>query len=191
MTSVEYFALKRASSVFFLVILGLNTSIVLAQSDTPVPSITSATLSQYRGEYQQSPLCSKDEITLWSCEANKHVFSLCSSQVASRTTGYLQYRAASAGNMEFTYPAVKTPPLGLFKYNSFVNGDASIEFTNGEYHYSLIDPLRERSYILVLKPGSSTKNTEIACGPNRTLQVNYTMRLMYDFGLWTRDSAGH
>ena len=160
---------------------------MLAQAHTPVASITQATLDQYRDQYGQSPICTKDELTLWSCETGKRVFSLCSSQTATRTTGYLQYRASSAGKVTFTYPATKVPPLGLFKYDSYPNGNASIEFTNKGYHYSLVDQLRDRSSIVVSTPGASEKETEITCGPNQTLQVNYTMRLMHDFGVWADD----
>lgn len=179
--------MKNASSAILAHVLGLTTSTMLAQAHTPVSSIASATLDQYRGEYQQSPLCSRDEITLWSCESNKHVFSLCSSPAATRTTGYLQYRASNAGKVTLTYPATKVPPLGLFKYDSYANGDASVEFTNNGYRYSLIDPLRGNSFIRVAAPGAPGKTTEIACGGNQTLQVNYTMRLMYDFGVWPGD----
>jgi hypothetical protein len=167
------------------VALALPAAHTLAQQHTPVSSITNATWAQYSGEYQQSPLCAKDEITLWSCETGKRAYSLCSSRTVTRTTGYMQYRAASAGKVVFTYPAEKKPPLGSFVYNSFGNGNASIEFTNNGYGYTLFDPLREGSSIRVSPPAPSGKPTEIKCGGNQTLQVNYTMRLMYDAGVWT------
>jgi hypothetical protein len=176
--------MKNSCAAFLFVALGLTTSTVFAQTHTPLPSIATATFDQYHGEYQESPLCAKDEITLWTCQANKRVFSLCSSRVATRTTGYLQYRASNAGKVTFSYPALKAPPLHAFQYHSFANGDASVEFSNDGYNYSLIDPLRGNSSILVSVPGASRKTTEIACGGNQTLQVNYTMRLMYDFGVW-------
>lgn len=179
--------MKNITTDLLFLVLALTTSTVLAQANKPAASITEAALDQYRGNYLESPLCSKDEITLWTCETNKRIFSLCSSPVASRTTGYLQYRASNHGKVKFAYPAVKAPPLGLFKYNSFANGDASVEFTNNGFNYSLLDPLRGEASILVLAPGASGKATEIACGVNQTLQVNYTMRLMYDFGLWEGD----
>lgn len=157
---------------------------MLAQERTPVSSITSATLEQYRNEYGQSAVCSSNEITLWRCETRQRAFALCSSPVATRTTGYLQYRASDAGKVTFTYPETKRPPIGLFEYNAYSNGDASVQFSNKGYHYSLIDPLREASAILVTGPGSAAKTTRIACGPNQTLQVNYTLRLMHDAGLW-------
>lgn len=179
--------MKNTSSALLFLLLELTTSTVLAEARAPVSSITNATLDQYRGEYHQSPLCSKDEITLWSCETKKRVFSLCSSQVVTRTSGYLQYRASNADKVTFAYPATKAPPLGLFKFNSSPNGDASVDFTNKGYNYSLVDPLRGNSFILVSGPGSSGTTTEIACGGNQTLQVNYTLRLMYDSGIWTDD----
>ena len=180
-------AMKTMHSAFLFVLLGLTFSTVLAQTHMPVSSITQGSLDQYRDQYHQSPVCTRDELTLWSCETSKRVFSLCSSQSATRTTGYLQYRASTAGKVTFTYPATKVPPLGLFKYESYPNGNASIEFTNKSYQYSLMDPLRDKSSIVVTTPGASGKETEIACGPNQTLQGNYTMRLMHDFGIWTDD----
>lgn len=165
-------------------VLVLVATPVLAQVSTPVSSITNATWKQYRAEYRQSPLCSKDEITLWSCEAGKRVYSLCSSQVVNRSSGYMQYRASSRGKIVFIYPPEKRPPLGLFTYASSANGDAYVEFTSGEYGYTLADPLRGESAIFVSALGPSRKETEIRCQGNQTLQVNYTMRLMYDSGVW-------
>lgn len=134
--------------------------------------------------YQQSPLCKKDEITLWSCETGKHVYSLCSSHVVTRTSGYIQYRASNHGKVVFTYPTEKKPPLGLFVYYSSGNGNASVEFTSNGYGYTLSDPLRDKSSIFVTAPAPSGKQTEIRCGGNQTLQINYTMQLMYDSGVW-------
>lgn len=158
--------------------------LAVAHASEPIPSITQATLKDAESEYQHSPLCAKEEITLWTCETRKRVFSLCSSKVVNRTSGYIQYRASEAGKLTLQYPSKKKPPTGLFTYRPFLNGNASVEFSNGGYQYSLIDPLRSRSSILVSRPGSSDKTTEIACGPNQTLQLNYTMRLMYDSGVW-------
>ena len=166
------------------VVLVLIAAPVLAQERSPVSSITEATFEQYRAEYQKSPLCSKDEITLWSCEASARVYSLCSSQVVTRTSGYMQYRASSRGQVVFMYPAEKKPPLGSFVYNSYGNGNASIEFKSNGYGYTLVDPLRGASSILVSPPSKSERETEIRCPGNQTLQVNYTMRLMYDSGVW-------
>ena len=165
--------------------LGLCASTALAQA--PVSSITQATLEQYRDQYGQSPVCAKEEITLWRCTTKRREFALCSSPTVTRATGYLQYRVADAGKLSFVYPAKKAPPLGLFKYDSYPNGDASLEFTNQGYRYSLVDSLREQSVIFVAAPGPSGKETKITCGPNQTLQVNYTMRLMHDAGVWTDD----
>jgi len=162
--------------------LGLSASTALAQA--PVSSITQATLEQYREHYGTSPVCARDEVTLWSCTTKRREFALCSSPTVTRTTGYLQYRVANAGKLSFVYPEKKAPPLGLFKYESYPNGDAAIEFTNKGYRYSLVDPLRDKSSILVKAPGPSGKETDISCGPNQTLQVNYTMRLMHDAGVW-------
>jgi hypothetical protein len=169
-----------------VVIAAISVSLPLAtaQASEPIPSITQATLKDAESEYQHSPLCAKEEITLWTCQTRKRVFSLCSSKVVDRTRGHMQYRASEAGKLVLQYPTEKRPPAGLFTYRSFLNGNASVEFSNGGYKYSLVDPLRSGSSILVSRPKSSDKTTEIACGPNQTLQLNYTMRLMYDSGVW-------
>jgi hypothetical protein len=166
------------------VALALAAVPALGQRPTPVASIANATWAQYSGEYQQSPLCGRDEITLWSCETGKRIYSLCSSHAMTHTSGHMQYRASSGGKVVFTYPAEKRPPLGLFVYSSFGNGNASVEFTNHGYKYILFDPLREDSSLRVSAPPPSGKETVIRCGGNQTLQVNYTMRLMYDSGVW-------
>ncbi|UYK85199.1 hypothetical protein NG827_01910 [Xanthomonas sacchari] len=161
------------------------TSLPLAApASEPVPSISQATLQESEGEYQHSQLCGKDELTLWTCQTRKREFSLCSSKTVNRTSGYLQYRASESSKLVLQYPAQQKPPTGLFTYNTFPNGNASIEFSNGGYRYSLFDPLRSASSISVSGPGASDKTTQIACGPNQTLQLNYTMRLMYDAGVW-------
>jgi hypothetical protein len=176
---------KHKACVSF--VLALIASPAFAQAPVPTSPITQATLDDDREHDARSPLCTRDEITLWTCENRKRVFSLCSSPTASRTTGYLQYRAATGGKVTFAYPTVKAPPLGLFKYDIFGNGDASIEFTNKGYVYNLADVLRGRSAIYIAAPGVSGKETRIACGPNQSLQRNDTMRLMSAFGLWPRD----
>ena len=156
----------------------------LPQEAGPVESIRNAAWELYKDYYPSSPLCAKDEITLWTCSVGEREYSLCSSRVVTRVEGYMQYRASKAGKAMFTYPTDKRPPVGLFTYTAYGNGNASVEFANDGYRYSLIDPLRSASSILIEAPGG--KASEIACGGNQTLQVNYTMRLMYEAGLWDR-----
>jgi hypothetical protein len=121
-------------------VLGWASSPIVAQENTSEPSIPRETLDQYRAMYPDSPLCSRSEITSWTCTNKKRIFSLCSSQSASRTTGYLQYRASNDGKLTFSYPAVKAPPVGLFGLSLAGNGDAEIAFTNKGYRYTLPIP---------------------------------------------------
>lgn len=180
-------AMKKMPRSLLFAVLALAAAPVLSQEHAPVSTITNATWAQYRDMYPQSPLCAKDEVTLWSCEAGRRVYSLCSSRAVTRTSGYMQYRASQRGKVVFVYPDEKRPPLGAFVYNASGNGDASVEFTNKGYAYVLSDPLRGASSIHVTAPAPSGKQTEIGCGANQTLQINYTMRLMYDAGVWTGD----
>lgn len=172
---------------FLSIALLLAATPALAQDSSPPSTITGATWEQYQKEYLQSPLCSQEEITLWTCSVRSRVYSLCASRTVTRTSGYLQYRAATRGKVTFTYPADKKPPFGLFTYSPTANGDASVSFTNQGYEYTLFDSLRGASSILVTAAAPSGKSTEITCPGNQTLQVNYTMRLMYDSGVWARD----
>lgn len=158
--------------------------VATAQEATPTPNITGATWREYRDYYPQSPACDMDEITLWSCETTKNVYSLCSSTAVGLTSGYIQYRALSAGKVTFVYPAEKKPPLGYFTFHSSPSGDASIEFKKNGYLYHLNDRLRGSSSILVDALNPSGKSTEIECGSNQTLQLNYTLRLMHESGIW-------
>jgi len=157
-----------------------------AASHRPISSIRDATWEKYKGMYLSNPLCSKNEITLWSCETSKKTHALCSSTQVNRRTGYIQYRVSRNGNIVFEFPNSRIPPVGLFTYQTSANGDAYLAFSNGGYSYSLIDPLRDRSVIFVTANRSPNRTSRSQCASgNQTLQVNYTMRLMYDAGIWT------
>jgi hypothetical protein len=156
----------------------------MSQESRPGSAITEATWDEYQHMYGHSPLCDRQEITLWTCASHKSVFSLCSSQVVNRTSGYVQYRASKGGKVVFAFPATKSPPRGFFTYNIWGNGDASIEFSSNGYRYNLIDPMRGSSSVVVSHSRSRAQTTNIACAPNQTLQVNYTLRLLYDSGVW-------
>lgn len=177
-------AMNRGAQPLLFTILALTAPALAAQEAGPVESIRNADWEQYKGEYAASPLCERNEITLWSCSVGKREYALCSSHVVNRTQGYMQYRASKARQIVFTYPARRLPPTGSFTYTSYGNGGASMEFATNGYRYTLLDPLRSASSIVVEAPGG--KVAEIQCGGNQTLQINYTMRLMYDSGVWDR-----
>lgn len=166
------------------VLLSLAASGLSAQDRTPVSSITGAQWSEYRSYYPKSALCADDEVTLWMCETRKSAYALCASPEVNRRSGYFQYRAGRNGRVTFTYPGTKRPPSGLFEYTAYGNGNASLEFVNAGYRYTLLDPLRGESSILVASVRPGAKDTEIACAGNQTLQLNYTLRLMVDSGVW-------
>lgn len=176
----------KYSKIFVLfLLLAVTASRSDAQDRTPVSSIIGAQWSEYRSYYPKSALCADDEVTLWMCEARKSAYAVCASPVVNRALGYFQYRAARNGRVTFKYPSIKQPPSGLFEYTAYGNGNASLEFVNGGYRYTLLDPLRGESSILVASTRPGAKDTEIACAGNQTLQLNYTMRLMVDSGVWS------
>lgn len=156
------------------------------QERRPVSTITNATWEEYKDMYYSSPLCAKEEITLWSCKTPGKTYALCSSKQISKSSGYIQYKVAKNGKTIFTFPSSKIPPIGLFSYQSSANGDASLDFFNGGYDYSIMDPLRGKSLISVTPKKSPNRPTQISCNEaNQTLQVNYTMRLMFEAGIWS------
>jgi hypothetical protein len=151
----------------------------------PASNITDATWEEYKDMYTSSPLCSKEEITLWSCETSTKIHSLCSSTHITRKAGYIQYRVSKNGQTIFTFPNSKTLPFGLFSYNTTANGSPYIVFSNGGYEYRLIDQV-DRSEILVTQKKSPHPSSQISCNKgNQTFEVNYTERLIFDAGIWS------
>ena len=108
--------------------------------------------------------------------------ALCSTPLLDETTGHIQYRVAEGGHVRFVYPTGKVPPAGHFAYRTSANGDAFLDFSDGGSGYSLADPLRGPSEV---STSAATRRTTVECeNANQSLQINYTMRLMYDAGLW-------
>ncbi|WP_320151111.1 hypothetical protein [uncultured Tolumonas sp.] len=140
---------------------------------------------EFKDMYIDSPLCKKQEITLWSCDTAKKSFTLCSSREITINTGYFQYRVSQAGKTIFQYPETLKPPISSFTFNSSPNGDAAIGFKNGKYEYVLLDALRGPSTITV---SGKNINTTITCeNNNATLQLNYTLKLMHNSKIWLNE----
>lgn len=167
-----------------------SSAIALAKPDAatrraPGPTITDAKWPDYEGMYGKSPHCSKAEITLWTCETKKTLYSICSSRRVTASSGYIQYRVSRAGRVVYLFPESRRAPLGHFVFRTGASGDASLDFSNKGYEYSLTDPLRGASSILVASKASPSNASEISCkNGNQTLQLNYTLKLMYDAGIW-------
>jgi len=171
---------KRILAMSFLALLA--PSALLAK---PVDNITQAKWADYKDMYYSNGVCTAQEVPLWSCQTQRKVFALCSSITVNQHQGYLQYRAVQNGKVIFQYPATKRPPQGLFTYVSAGNGDAQLWFSNGHYRYTLNDPLRGLSSIDVAAQPPKKGGAFISCqNSNQTLQVNYSMKLMYDAGMW-------
>ena len=84
--------------------------------------------------------------------------------------------------MVLVYPEAKQPPAGLFAFMVSSDGDAAIEFEHQGDRYALVDALRGGSAVVVQSPAGPKERT--SCGSNQTLQVNYTLRLMHESGIW-------
>ena len=177
---------RRFHSALLLCSALLAATAPPAASREPGPGslIRSATWEDHSEYYPRSPLCESDEVTLWSCQADDQEHALCSSREMTSigAHGYMQYRALRGGSTVVVHPEAKQPPAGLFAFRASSNGDAAVEFMRGDSRYVLVDALRGESAVLVDPPDGPT--TRIACGSNQTLQVNYTLRLMHEAGIW-------
>ncbi|MBX8488623.1 hypothetical protein K5D34_12250 [Pseudomonas cichorii] len=83
--------------------------------------------------------CKEDEDIYFSCSlSGGKIVSVCASGNTDPSTGYIQYRYGTPGNIEMTYPEKAIPPMGhLFLVNASegsVNKDI-IKFKNGSYTY--------------------------------------------------------
>jgi len=167
-----------------IAIISLSTLSVSKQiKNTAVDNISNSHWKDYQKMYPHSPLCKRDEITLWTCKKAKKIYSLCSSNVNSRHK-YIQYRVAYKHRLIFKYPTTKLNPKGLFKYNLYSNGNAMMEFYNKDYKYELVDSLRSVSQIYVFKKSLNKQVSTITCkNSNQSLQLNYTIKLMSIMGI--------
>lgn len=75
-------------------------------------------LDAFAGTPEQSYLCKAQETLLFGCNAVSKMISVCASQGFSATTGYVQYRFGTPGNIELSYPEKLSPPNGHFWFSS-------------------------------------------------------------------------
>ena len=88
----------------------------------------------------KTALCSADEDTLFSCgPGHKRQISVCSSKKLSPSSGYIQYRAAKDGTVEFQFPEKNVRPSKVFTFKMVPWGqgeDNFLRFHNGKYAYT-------------------------------------------------------
>ena len=99
---------------------------------------------------QVKSLCEKYENVVWSCQAKKKIYSICSSKDLTETNGYLQYRAGTLERIELKYPPVLQHPKGQFEYGLLAHG-AILIFKNGLYSYEISEDLIGQPWIRVSK----------------------------------------
>jgi hypothetical protein len=91
-------------------------------------------------------MCKNEESIYISCSFNVSGHSkiksasICAKGNKSPTLGYVQYRYGTPNDeIEFEYPHIKTPPVGIFKIyerNKIDGISSALQFSNGSYHYS-------------------------------------------------------
>lgn len=106
-------------------------------------------------------LCTKEEVTEWSCAARGKVYSLCASADRSPATSYMQYRVGKNNKLEFSFPEPREHPKGHFLLRLAPRG-ASLSFTNNGYEYLVYEPLAGPTTINVSK--DQTTVGSVSCG---------------------------
>ncbi len=129
-------------------------------------------------DFPSSPLCRPEEVTLWTCTARRKTFSLCAQRDAPMDHVAIQVRVRDrSGKIVLRYPQPLRAPRSAFAYECSANGDAEVEFKIGRTTYSLVDPLRDTSFISVMK--GQRELAHLSCHEgNQSLQLNDTIALM-------------
>jgi hypothetical protein len=132
----------------------------------------------------QTSLCRPAEQTLWSCDAGKKTYSVCTSPDLDASAGTMQYRAAQGSTVELRYPEEPAHPKGHFVFSLLRNG-ASLVFENGGYRYEILELLKGPARIDVGKAGKVL--AEIECDlASDTLTLTTTIDRMKAIGISDR-----
>lgn len=130
----------------------------------------------------QPSLCTREELTEWSCSAKGKIYSICSSKDLSATAGYMQYRAGKLSKTEFTFPEQLKHPKDIFRLNLLARG-ASFSFSNGAYEYNIYEPLGGPTLIDVSK-GDNPLASITCSSATDTLTLTTTMNRFRLFGIY-------
>jgi hypothetical protein len=90
----------------------------------------------------ESTLCTTDEVSVFSCNTNNRIISLCGSKKNSGSTSYVQYRFGRPNRIELVYPEQKKPATAkTFKtrFNNYAHGstESTVSFSIGIYTYTV------------------------------------------------------
>jgi hypothetical protein len=124
-----------------------------------------------------------DEQTIWTGTKDQKIFSLCASANLGPTTGYMQYRAGTAGDIQFKDPATLQNPHGIFSYSDGGAHRAEVDFSNGGYWYSISeqDDGSETDIDVTLPSGKTS--TIVLDKASNTLAPESTSDLFQKLGL--------
>ena len=103
---------------------------------------TAASAGVPTAEWHEQTLCAPEENVVWSCRTKKKVVSVCASRKITASEGYIQYRIGRPGALEMRYPEALEHPRGKFRYALYIQGNQSLEFDKGGFHYSVFEDLR-------------------------------------------------
>jgi hypothetical protein len=82
--------------------------------------------------------CTQAEETIFSCNLEHKVVSVCASKPLTAQNGYLQYRFGAAGKPELMFPKTDVPPKSVVQAKTLMfsgGGGAYLRFKNGATSY--------------------------------------------------------
>lgn len=127
-------------------------------------------------------LCMAGESTVWTGTKGQKIFSLCASANLSQATGYLQYRAGTAGDIQFKYPEALENPHGIFSYSEAAHS-VEVDFSNGGYSYSISEQADGSETDIDVTLPSGKASTIVLDKASDALGQNATMDLFQKLGL--------
>lgn len=139
-------------------------------------------------------LCRPNEAIVFSCRTSKgKLISLCASEDASATTGYLAYRfGQNATSPELEYPKTPTQAKNSYRYwySWFPKGSTvAVSFWIGQFRYSVFRTTSVYGYngagVIVNRGEKAIRVSSHMCEKDETVPASYEAKVSF-FNLGTR-----
>ena len=107
-------------------------------------------------------LCDAGEKLIFGCKvAGGKEFSLCTSQVVNKRSGYLRYRFGVPGSLEINYPADRAKPQYFFKFSRQTRFESESQYIRFSYQDNRYEVFDEKQTVAGIdKRTSGVRNTK-------------------------------
>jgi len=137
----------------------------------------------------ESTLCTIDEVSIFSCNTNNRIISLCGSKKKSGSTSYVQYRFGRLNELELVYPEQKqqaTQKMFETGFNNYAHGstESVVSFSIGIYTYKVHSDL-------ILGGSDEMNNAEPGVyGPHAGVLIEKQGEIIRDINCYPDDLNG-